>query len=293
MYKRTTGIPGFSKNAVLQLVVASGVGFVAYHLTRVILLIAGADPTFFAANIAGNVALPSQEGFLSKLWTVFTYSWVHAGFWELFSNMVWLYVFGSVVQMLIGYRQIIPMFLYSTIVGALFYEVAQFFPGDMFLGRMYMVGAQAGIVCFAVAALSLSPNYRYYLTEHFSLPLLVIAIIFFALAIMNANLEGAALLLLIGGATTGFVYVRLLKVGYKPGGWLYNIMDYLNNSVAPKDKKASSANLSLPFKGKLNTTKSAKGINIDDILDKINDKGYDALSKEEKETLLNASKNKD
>ena len=44
------------------------------------------------------------------------------------------------------------------------------------------------------------------------------------------------------------------------------------------------------------TPKPKQGItqsNIDDILDKINQKGYDALSKEDKETLIKASGSKD
>lgn len=291
MYTKNSGIPSFNKNAAMQLVVAYGSCFVVYHLIRVVLLIAGANPSFFPDNITSNIALPVYDNFFHKIWTVLTYGWVHNGFWELFSNMVWLYVFGSVTQLIIGYRQIIPLFVYSLVIGAFFYEFSQFLPGDSFVGRSYMIGAQAGIISLAVAAITSAPNYRYHLTQHFSIPLVVIVIIFFVLAIINSGLEGAAIFLLVGGAATGFTYVILLKKGYNLGGWYHNMFDYLNKVADPKPKEQ--------IFGKKGIVKSLYGNtpgdnnNLDRILDKVNEKGFDALSKEEKAFLLKASKGED
>ncbi len=295
MLRSKRGIPAFEQNAVLKLIIASGTGFVAYHLTRVIMLVAGADGGMFYDIIAANVAMPQLADYLSKFWTVLTYGWVHTGFWVLFSNMIWLYAFGSLVQMLIGHKQLIPMFIYCMVVGGIFYQLAQFLPGDYFIGRTYMLGAQGGIVGLSVAALTLAPDYKFYLTDTFKIPLAVVAIIFYALQVMNANVnvEGAPLFLLIGGAAMGYGYVWLLRNGFKPAGWVSGITDTLNNRFEPDDrailnKKDSRRNRIM---NTIYNPKPKQGITqnkIDDILDKINQKGYDSLTKEEKETLFKA-----
>jgi hypothetical protein len=213
--------------------------------------------------------------------------------------MVWLYAFGSLVQMLIGHRQLIPMFVYSMIAAGIFYQLAQLIPGAYFTGRTFMMGAQGGIVGLAVAALTLSPGYKFYLTEHMRIPLVLIAVIFFALQLMNANVqhEGAPLFLLGGGALMGWGYVMLLRNGYKPGDWVYNIKDNINNRFEIDDRKyvnrpGTRRNKTIS----MYNPKPKQGITqnrIDEILDKINQNGYDSLSKEDKDILLKAAGNKE
>lgn len=295
---RRRGIPSFNKNAVLQLIIACGVCFVSYHVIRVLYLIAGAEPMAFIEHFQNNLALPSLALYPSRFWTILTYGWIHNGFWVLFSNMIWLYVFGSIVQMLIGYKQIIPMFIYSLIVGGVFYELSQLLPGAYFgVGSFYM-GAQAGLVALAVAALTISPNYRFHITETFSVPLAIIAILFFALMVMNANVNvtGNALAALFGGAIMGYSYVKILQAGYKPGEWAYNIINKVNVWADPETRAHQNRHTvrrDFAMKGNRKTAPLGMEDRVDKILDKINVKGYDALSKEEKEILLKAGKEKD
>lgn len=290
--RRNSSIPSYNENAVLQLIIACGVGFVAYHLTRVVLLIADANPSTFTALFTQNLALPELQHFAPKFWTVFTYGWIHNGFWELFSNMIWLYSFGSVVQMLVGYKQVIPLFFYCLIAGGLFFELSQVMPLESFHAGLLMFGAQAGVIGMAVAALTIQPDYRVYLGDRFSIPLIVIASIFFVLAVMNTNLQAPGLFLLAGGALMGFIYVKLLKAGYRPGIWIYDMFNRLDSMATPdehaqrnKGKKRSQV-LSKMYEPKQGITQKR----IDDILDKINQKGYSSLTNEEKEILLKASK---
>ncbi len=286
-----SSIPGYSKNAVLQLIIASGVGFISYHLIRVITVLGGAKMSFFGEHFTPNLALPPWQAFGSKVWTLATYGWTHNGFWELFSNMIWLYAFGVIVQTLIGYKQVIPLFVYALIMGGLFYELSQLIPGETFMARGYVIGAQAGIVALAVAALTLAPNYRFHLAPTFSIPIAVIAIIFFALMVMNSNLHGASLFLLLGGAVTGFTYVKLLQSGFKPGSWPYDIFARLDRMASPDEKQLREKN-SRKRNSVLNKMQD-RGFTqnrIDEILEKIHQKGYNALTNEEKEILMKASK---
>jgi len=285
-------IPGFSENAVLQLIVASGVGYVTYHLIWVIIKLAEPDSMFFFTHIRPNVVLPPVSMFLSKFWTIFTYGWTHSGFWELFSNMIWLYAFGSVLQMLVGYRQVIPLFIYAMAIGGLFYEASQLIPGPIFQGRPVMMGAQGGVLALAVAALTIAPSYRFYFTPTFSVPMVLVACIFFALMVMNANLEGPALLLLAGSALTGYGYIKLMQKGYKPAGWIYSISQTLERTATPDESARYKHNVR---RNKiLNNLKNNPGgvsqTRIDEILDKINQKGFDSLTKEERDILTRAGK---
>lgn len=293
MYRRTSGIPSFSKNGVLQLIAASGTTYIMYHMIRIVMLIMEVEPSAFPEGVAQNIGLPEVSLFLNKAWTVLTYGWVHNGFWELFSNMVWLYAFGSIVQMLIGYRQVIPMFLYCLLVGGVFYELAQLMPVDAFRGRALMFGAQAGVIGFAAAALTISPSYRFHLTEHFSIPLIVIVVIFCALALINTNMQPAAIFLLAGGAGMGFGYVKLLNAGFHPGAWFYNIFDSLGSAAEPNEFASAqkrSKKRKRALQSKYQPQRGVSRDTIDEILDKINEKGYDALTKEEKESLFKAGK---
>ncbi|RYD56619.1 MAG: rhomboid family intramembrane serine protease [Sphingobacteriales bacterium] len=283
-------IPGYSRNAVLQLIVASGIGFVTYHLIRIIMLVADASPMVFHNNFTANLGLPPTGLLGYKVWTVLTYGWSHAGFWELFSNMIWLYCFGSVVQMLIGYKQIIPLFIYALTVGGVFYLLSQLIPGIPGT-TTYVFGAQAAVTAMAVAALTVAPNYRMYFTPTFSIPLTVVAIVFFALMVLNSNLEVSKIALLVGGAATGFGYIRLTQNGYRPGGWMYDIFERLDTMVVPdehkvragQNKKRSQVLNRMPEPKTSNTQKR-----IDDILEKIHQHGMNSLTKEERDILNKA-----
>jgi membrane associated rhomboid family serine protease len=286
-----SSIPRYNQNAVMQLIIASATGFISYHLARVILLIAEANPRIFPSYFTKNLALPYVHDFPHKVWTIFTYGWIHNGFWELFSNMIWLYAFGSIIQMLVGYKEVIPLFVYSLVTGGVFYELSQLIPGEAFNVSLLLFGAQAGLVGLAVASLTISPGYRVYLGDRFSIPLVVIACIFFVLMVMNSNLQLPGLFLLAGGAIMGFSYVKLLQNGYKPGAWVYNISDWLNRSVTPdehslKQKRKRNKVINKMYEPKQGITQKR----IDDILDKINQHGYNSLTKEEKDVLLKAAK---
>lgn len=293
------GIPGYSTNAVLQLLVASATGFITYHLIKIVMVLAGSSLQAFFSDIAPNVALPAASAFPSKFWTIFTYGWAHRGFWELFTNMIWLYCFGNVLQGLVGYKQIIPLFVYSLAVGGLAYVGAQLlgpaFGAVIFMDRFPTgyIGAQAGVMGLAAAALTIAPGYRLYITQRLGIPLYVIALIFAALMVLSSGLQGAILVLMAGGGVMGFAYATLLKSGYQPGIWVYNLRERMDRAFAPDENKALERHrqkrkqvLSRMYAPKQGITQKK----IDDLLDKINQQGYQSLTKEEKDMLLRASK---
>jgi membrane associated rhomboid family serine protease len=255
-------------------------------------MVTNASPVTFTTLFTQNIGLPPVHSFSDKFWTILTYGWVHGGFWDLFTNMIWLYAFGSVVQMLVGYRQVVPMFLYALIVGGVFYELAQLLPGGFFAARAYVFGAQAAVVAMAVGALTVAPGYRFHLTPTFSIPLVALVCIFLFLVVISSNLEGPYLFLLGGGALTGYGYIKLLQNGYQPGGWVYGMVDSMNRMATPdEDMPAKQGKKRNQVLNKVKPTRQdSLQKRIDEILDKINQHGYDSLTAEEKEVLLKAGK---
>ena len=99
----------------------------------------------------------------------------------------------------------------------------------------------------------------------------------------------------LGGAFFGYLYIVQLKKGNDICGWFTSILDTLVNLF--------SGRKSVPFKKvhrnyNINTekavskivTKDKKQQQIDEILDKISQSGYDSLTADEKEFLFKAGK---
>ncbi|MBA3829971.1 MAG: rhomboid family intramembrane serine protease [Taibaiella sp.] len=287
-------IPGYSRNSVIQLIVASGVGYVSIQLVRICILMFTNKYDAFYQIVIPDLALPALPLYKTKVWTLLTYGWVHLGFWELFSNMIWLYCFGNLVQVMVGYKQVIPLFIYSLISGGIFYLLCQLIPGLTPVGGLSLLGCQAGLMGLAAAAVTLTPTYRFYIGPTFSLPLPVIAGVFALLMLMNTHLMLPLIFLLLGGALCGFVFIKLLRNGYKPGEWAYNLLEKMEKMVTPGNNVGWNKN-NKKRNQVLNTYSIKNGISqkrVDELLDKINQKGYNSLSAEEKDLLTRAGKDK-
>jgi membrane associated rhomboid family serine protease len=287
-------VPGLTNNALLQLIIASGVAFAILGIIWAIIKIVylGDDANFDQYFIA-NLALPSLQVFKTHWWTLLTYGWFHFhGFWELLSNMLWLYCFGSVVQMLVGYKQVIPLYAYSLVAGGAFYLLAQLLPVSM-PNTPGILGPRAGLMGMAAAAVTLTPQYKFWLTERLGIPIILVAGIFAALMIIGSGFFLPVILMLAGGALMGFCYVKLLKAGYRPGEWMYIFSEKIESLVTPDENAARERQRKKKNDAISSLYEPKNGISqkrIDDILDKINQKGYNSLSKEEKDVLLRAGK---
>jgi len=104
------------------------------------------------------------------------------------------------------------------------------------------------------------------------------------------------LFLLIGGGFTGFIYIKALRSGRRPGEWVYDLFDRIENTVTPNDHNIwlkHSKKRSQVLKKMYEPKQGISQKRIDEILDKINLQGYNSLTSEEKDILLRASKEKE
>ena len=276
----------------MQLVVILSMGFILLHAVNIIILVLSDEPkTVFRNIVLPQVALQSWDVFIQRPWILVTYLLSHVSFWNLLSNLMWMYCFGSVIQNLVGYKEIIPLYMISALLSAgVYLGISAFWPAAH--GVMY-IGALPGVMAFAIGAITLAPGFRFHIGENLAIPLWLVLVVFLLLNVLNYAPNSPGMIILTGtGALVGFIYIRLLRSGRRPGLWLYNTGNSVQGWVTPKE--FNPAHHQKRRTQTLKQIKQEKDVSaaesVDMLLDKISQKGYDSLTAEEKEILLRASK---
>src|SRR5262245_19619314 len=82
-------------------------------------------PILFQKNVLGWFAMPADfEAIGKRPWTIITHMFVNDQVWIVFANMLWLWVFGYIMQDLTGNKKIIPIFIYGALAGAIAFVLA-------------------------------------------------------------------------------------------------------------------------------------------------------------------------
>lgn len=286
-------LPDYQQNAVVHLILATGVCFVAFFFTAVCFqAFAHYQYPVAVAQILAYVGLPDLRAFPAKAWTLLTYGLFHTGFMSWVGNAIWIYVWGSVLQMLAGYRQVIPVFMAGNILGGLLALAVQAIPGVA--APAFLFGAGGGVMALAAATFMFAPNYRFWLTPTFSLSIKVVLAIFILLNFLGVVPGIVGLCWLAGGALGGVLMVVSLRRGYRIGDRIYGVFESMQRSgkAAHSGKTVGRRDqiLRRPDGGKATRVLRPQE-RVDVLLEKIHAKGYNALSQEEKDFLKNAGEN--
>jgi membrane associated rhomboid family serine protease len=280
-------IPGYDNNAILKLVFFISGAYITLAISWAVGMIVNLSADKFNEFFLPNLGLPHLAQFPQKWWTIFTYGILHFpnSFMEMLSNMLWLYMFGSVLQMLVGKKHIAAVFFYSILMGGVFYLLAQLLPGDLGNCPPLILGPRAGIMGMCAATITISPKYRFYLSDTFSVPIMAVVGVFGVLTIIGTGYWVPMIAMVVGGGLMGFAYIKLLQAGCNPSQWIYSIYGMMERSVTPGQNIKNKGNR-IKFEPSHNNTQQR----VDELLDKINQKGYKSLSKEERDFLTNAGK---
>ena len=288
---------GDDNNALIALIAINAILFVSFGLIQVIYYISKSTSIAFQYEILRWFIVPAKLSSLAtKPWTVLSYMFVHVGFFYTLINLVWLWVFGSILQDLSGNSKIIPVYIYGGIAGALFF-VASSYAFPMLREQVeysFMFGGNAGIMAVALATTTLSPDYRLFRMLNGGIPLWILTILYVIIDLTGAG--GASQHLAhLGGGLIGFLFVVSLRKGYDWSLWMNQIYNWFTNLFNP-DKPVQPKEQKIKEKVFYNTGGQKPFIKrpvitqqrIDEILDKINQKGYNHLSEEEKAILEKA-----
>lgn len=292
---------GQGNNALITLIAINLVVFVILAFIKAIFYLRYENGVQAIASFNNSVlswfALSADVNkIIAKPWTILTHMFVHDGLWHVFANMLWLWGFGYILQDLTGNRKIFPVFFYGALGGALSFVLAyNFLPGlTTHMNAASALGASAGVMAIAVAAAFIAPGYRIFPMLYGGIPLWIITAIYLIidLATLPVGNTGGHIAHL-AGAFTGFLFMYFYRLGYDWGAWINNFFDWFTNLFNPdKPGKGKLIKDELFYKTTTQPYKKTPNVTeqrIDEILDKISQKGYKSLNEEEKDLLKRAS----
>ena len=288
-------------NAIAQIIIINTIVFLVMLTLSIFLKLSGGAEIY--RSIEELLMLPSDlKLFLFQPWSIVTYFFLHVDLFHILFNMLVLYWFGKLIVEYLGSGKVISLYVLGGLAGGLLYLIIYNtlpFYASQQISRM--LGASAGVYAVITAAATLLPNYTFHLLLIGPVKIKYIALFYIVLSFSqtvgtNAGGEWAHL----AGAAIGYIYIRRIQKGQDLGHWIPQIISFFKSFVnqpskikvthrsRPKKKTKAATKVNHPTWSSNNL--STEQEEIDTILDKISQKGYESLTKEEKQKLFNASK---
>lgn len=284
-------------NAHIQLIIINVVVFVV--LSVLFVLSRWFNLSYYFSFLYDQFSLPSDFGvFIHRPWTLFTYFFSHSldQIFHILFNMIALYWFGRLFAEYLGSDKLIAVYVLGGLAGAAIYLAVYNLipnPPSFIHEHTPMVGASAAIFAIMVAVATLLPDYTFFLLFIGPVKLKYIAAVYiFVSFIGSVGTNAGGEIAHLGGALIGFIYTKQLQAGTNLGVWITATLSGFKNIFSNKPAVKVTYRKAEPVSASKASSKGNKASQeeIDAILDKISDKGYESLSKEEKEKLFNASK---
>lgn len=245
-----------------------------------------------ALVVVDFLTLPANpEAALRLPWTPLTYGFVNAfgGFFGLISfvfGFYWLQWMGRDYEESYGPHRLFGLYVLGALGGAV---VGLALGAVLPMPRAVYFGLWTPVTAILCAVATLHPNRQIGLFLLGVVPMKWIAVGFVVL-----SLAFSADLTVLGAALTGVLFARAQRAGRDPAFWAAPLFGARRRRAAPQ--KAATVRKS-PFGRSSTSATSGAGRrtssgapDVDAILDKILEKGYDSLTKEEKEALDRASR---
>jgi len=211
------------------------------------------------------------------VWQLFTYMFLHGGFFHLLFNMFVLWMFGSEVEGMWGGREFLRYYIITGIGAGVMTVLTSW------NSLIPTIGASGAIYGVLVAFALLFPNRRIYLYFLFPIKAKHLIIIFAFLELLASrhyNESGIANFAHLGGMLVGYLYL-------KGGSYFDRAMGRMKNKM-----RNSRIKIKVVDNNEVRNDRKDDDWNddeIDGILDKILRDGIDSLSEKEKDILNRAS----
>ncbi len=249
--------------------------------------------TMVVAPLSGFLALSRESLGGLQIWTLITYQFVHADPFHLLFNMIGLFFLGRMLQQALGGRHLLKIYLCGGIFGGLLQIGLSQIIGESSI----VVGASASVLAIIVALATYAPYQVIQLLLFFVIPvslklkhlayiLVGIDLLTLLYQLTQPSQNNTAVMAHLGGMLFGFLYIRYWLPRQNTSGNKRSLKDrfgvrILKDDEPPKPKPSQS---NTPRK------KPFLGSEIDAILDKINEEGFQSLTAEEKKMLEKSSK---
>lgn len=257
-----------------------------------------------SANFVQWVELPSSLSLLlHRPWTIVTYMFSHYDLFHILFNMLWLYWLGRIFLECFNPRQMAGLYVLGGLAGAILFVLVYNLLPHLVSSQAMLIGASASVMSIVIAIAVYRPNYQIGLFFIGSISLKWIAI--FTVFIDLISVEGDNMgghIAHIGGMLMGLWFALAIKRGHDLTAWINRAIDAVVSIFSRKTKdrigrrkhggrtytyhKAQNENEGNKKSSKTDPDEAR----LDEILGKLKQSGYDALSDEEKDFLFNASR---
>lgn len=255
----------------------------------VVLLSGVLSATMGLWNILDILWMPTYlSELVYKPWTMLTYMFTHKDFIHVLFNMMGLYWFGKLVGEMMGEKLVLRLYIYGGLAGAIACLL-----WSMVVSPMYsnMLGASASVLALIAAVATYYPNH-YVMLAFIGRVKLKYYALFFVVMYLSFVLDGSSNLggnvAHVGGMFIGFLMASIWKRSGMPR---MDDNSWTERLFARKDKKSKMKVVyGRPLTDmEYNERKNNRNREIDRILDKIKESGYDSLTESEKKTLFEES----
>lgn len=229
---------------------------------------------FWHPEVIRFLAYNTESPIPLNFFTFITSIIVHTEFMHLLGNMLWLYFIGSILEDLIGKKHILWLFWGGGILGNILFASWAALSSTTGI----LLGASGGISAILLATAIFAPGYKIFLFGVIEVQLKWIAAIKigYDLIFLFAGFNAGGNMAHLGGYIFGLLYILEVQ-----GKWNMPKLNFQSTSKIPQRKTKVQINKDV-------TTQEE----IDSLLDKINQSGYESLTKKEKEKLFRASNSK-
>ncbi|RPD42541.1 rhomboid family intramembrane serine protease [Chitinophaga barathri] len=279
-------------NSITILIIINIVVFLLFALSG---FISGAGLSSVGAFLYDNLALHTLPSILiRKPWGMITTAFTHVGVWHILGNMIIFFFFGNLFRTELGNKRVVPLYLLSgflcSCVLVLFYNLLPGLRGTDTTG----IGASGAVMCFLVAAATVMPNLEImiFFILRVRIKWVAAAVVLIDLVSLPHDNFGGHVAHLTGAAF-GYLYVRQLQHGRDLVAPIARFFDRIGEIFTKKEP--STRNKFKPKKSPLRVVRNnepSHASRLDQLLDKINEKGYNSLTTEEKTWLRKYSDEK-
>lgn len=276
-----------SGDSLTKLLLINGAAFL---LLWIIEIIASISSTGIYSFTLHNIAAPTAVmALLKKPWTIITYMFFDTSFINLMCNMLLLFWFGRILVDITNERKLTAIYVLGGFSGV----VLPILVGSSANG--FLLSPIASILAVIAATATYAPNYRVFLLLFGEVSLKILAIIIVAIELLPmihlASQSSPQLLALslckLGGVAFGVCWALCYKKGTDIAHWFETFLTQLTNRNKTKNTFTYTRNNKRDeeYVSYEEVTKTNQE-DIDRILKKIAESGYNSLTKEEKETLF-------
>jgi membrane associated rhomboid family serine protease len=247
-------------------------------------------------NFLNYISLSSNlTDLLWKPWSVISYAFFHSDIFHILFNLLMLNFAGRLFLTFFTQKQLLSLYFVGAIFAGFVYLVGYQFLPSLTNANTALIGASASVMAILFATVAYAPFMEIRLLIFGQLKLWHIALVLVVIDLIQLPMSNTGgHLSHLGGAVFGYFYIQQLKKGRDICAWFTSIVDALFNlgrkKTTPFKKVHKNYNGPIEKPTSRIITKDKTQQQIDEILDKISQSGYDTLTKEEKEFLFKVGK---